>query len=186
MKILTSFGFIFNFHFMFTIFDVILIVLLAGFVFSGLFFGLIQTLGGLIGVIAGAYLAGHYFLSLAAWISGVTGIYNNIVKVVTFLLLFILINRIIGLLFYLLDKAFHLIAIIPFLKSINKLAGAIFGLLEGSLVLGLSLYILSKYQIGLWFTNALQSSKIAPKLIYIAKILLPLIPEVIKTLKGLI
>lgn len=170
---------------MFSLFDVILIVLLSGFVFFGLFFGLIHTFGALVGVVAGAWTAGHYFLSLASWFSNLTGIAHNSVKVIAFIFIFILINRLIGLIFYFINKIFHLISIIPFLKTINKLAGAILGLLEGCLVLGLSLYILSKYSISAWLNASLISSKIAPILIRIAKILLPLIPVAIRAIKGI-
>ena len=46
------------------IFDAILLIILAGFVFYGLFFGLIKTLGSLAGVIVGAFIASHFYLSV--------------------------------------------------------------------------------------------------------------------------
>ena len=45
------------------IFDIVLIVLLAGFVFSGLRKGLIRSLGRIIGLIIGAYVASHFYLT---------------------------------------------------------------------------------------------------------------------------
>jgi len=169
---------------MFTLFDVILIFLLSGFIFFGLFLGLIHTFGALVGVIFGAWAAGHYFLPFAGWISSITGISSNIINVIAFIGIFILVDRLIGLIFYILNKVFHLIAIIPFLKTINKLAGAVLGLFEGSLVIGLSLYILSKYSFSVWIDGALKTSKIAPILVKIARILLPLIPQMIRAVKG--
>lgn len=171
---------------MFSIFDAVLIVLLFGFIFFGLFMGLIQTFGALVGVVLGAWAAGHYFLPLAGWISGIIGFSNNTIKVIIFILLFILINQLIGFLFWVLNKIFHIIAVIPFLKTINRLAGAFLGLIEGSMVLGLILYIISKYSLGARIDNALKASKVAPKFITIARILLPLIPTTIKAVKGIL
>ncbi|MFC1613164.1 CvpA family protein [Patescibacteria group bacterium] len=169
---------------MLSFFDIILIILLSSFLTFGLFFGLIHTFGALVGVIFGSWVAGHYFLSIAGWISSITGFSHNAVNVIVFILLFILVNRLIALIFSLLDKLFDIIAIIPFLKSINKLAGAVLGLVQGALVLGLSLYILSKYSVGAWIEAPLKASVIAPKLIKVAKILLPFIPTAIKAIKG--
>lgn len=171
---------------MLSIFDVILIVLLFGFTLFGFFMGLIQTFGALVGVVVGAWTAGHYFLPLANWVSGIIGFSNNTIKVISFILLFIIINQFVGFLFWFLDKIFKIIAVIPFLKTINRLAGAFLGLVEGILVLGLSLYIMSKYSLGAFIDNGLKASKVAPKLIAAARILLPLIPAVIKAVKGIL
>ncbi|MFH0854492.1 MAG: CvpA family protein [bacterium] len=170
---------------MFSFFDVILLILLAGFVFFGLFLGLIKAIGEIIGIIAGAWVAGNYFLLLAGWITNLTGISHNIIKVGAFLFLFILVNRLIGLIFWILDKIFHILAIIPFLKTINRLAGAILGLFEGAMVLGLTIYILSKYSISAWLDGSLAVSKVAPVLVRVARILLPLIPAAIRAIKGI-
>jgi len=169
---------------MLSLFDAILIVLLSSFVAFGLFFGLIHTFGALLGVLFGAWVSGHYFLVISGWISNLTGFSHNAINVIVFILLFILVNRLVALIFSLLDKVFHIIAIIPFLKSINKLAGAVLGLVQGALVLGLILYILGKYSTGTWIEASLQSSVIAPQLIKVAKILLPFIPSAIKAIKG--
>ncbi|MFH1029882.1 MAG: CvpA family protein [bacterium] len=170
---------------MFLFFDVILLILLSGFIFLGLFLGLIEAFGALVGVIAGAWIAGHYFLSFANWITNLTGITHNIIYVGAFLFLFILFNRLIGLIFWVFNKLFHIIAIIPFLKTINRLAGAILGLFEGALVLGLALYILSKYSISAWVDGSLSASKVAPVLVRMARVLLPLIPATIRAIKGI-
>ncbi|MFH1192516.1 MAG: CvpA family protein [bacterium] len=170
---------------MLSIFDVILVVLLSSFVGLGLFFGLIHTIGALVGVILGSWIAGHYFLPISGWISNIIGFSHNAINAVVFIVIFILVVRLVALVFWLLDKLFHLIAIIPFLKTINHLAGAFLGLIEGCLVLGLSLYILGKYPFTARVEASLQSSVIAPVLIRVAKILLPFIPAAIKAVKGI-
>lgn len=169
------------------IFDVVLLIILAGFVFYGLFFGLIRTLGSLVGIVAGAWLASRYYLAVFDWAENLFFGYGNLGKVVCFILLFVIINRLIGFGFSLLNKAFNIIAIIPFLKTINRLAGAILGFIEGGLVLGLILYVAAKYSfIGSLFGDWLSGSQVAPFLLKFVNVLLPLLPEVLKKLQSLI
>ncbi len=170
-----------------TIFDIILIIILAGFTFSGLYFGLIRTFGSLLGVILGAWIASHYYLVVSEWIEPLFFGYNNLGKVMVFLILFGLINRLVCLLFVLLDRAFDFISIIPFLKTINRLVGAVLGFLEGALVLGLILYVASKYAIiGNWFGQWMIDSQMIPYLMKFNAMLLPLLPEMLKKLQSVI
>lgn len=165
------------------LFDLILLLILGGFVLYGLWFGIIHTLGVLVGTIAGAFLAARWYESVASWASFLFGGHENLAKVVCFLLLFVIINRLVGLVFWLVDKIFSFLKIIPFLSTINRLVGAVFGFLEGTLVLGLTLYVAERYPLGDWFINSLADSKIADYFITVGKILMPLLPEVVKQLK---
>ncbi|HOZ55838.1 MAG: Colicin V production protein [Parcubacteria group bacterium ADurb.Bin316] len=170
-----------------SIFDVVLLISLAGFVFYGLFFGLIRTFGTFTGVLVGAFLASRFYLSVAEWLDAFFFGYNNLGKVLVFILLFSLFNRLTGFVFYLLDRAFNIISIIPFLKTFNRLGGAILGFITGSLILGLILYVASRYAlIGYWFGDNLVDSKVAPFLLKMANLLLPLLPEVLKKVQSLI
>ena len=85
------------------------------------------------------------------------------------------------------DKAFNLIAIIPFMKSINHLAGGILGLLVGAIVLGLLIYVAAKYApTGTMVGNWLIDSKIAPTLLLIAKILMPILSGSLKNIQSIL
>ena len=169
------------------IIDVILTIILFGFVFYGLFFVLIKTLGSLVGVVVGAFIASHFYIIVFGWAENLFFGYNNLGKVICFMVLFAISNRLICLIFALLDKTFHIISIIPFLKTINRLAGAILGFIEGGLVLGLILYVVARYSfIGHWIGDWLAGSQLAPFLLKFANILLPLLPEVLKKIQGII
>jgi len=168
------------------LFDLILLLVLGGFVLYGLWFGLINTLGVLVGTIAGAFLAARWYEPVADWAGFIFGGHANLAKVVCFLILFVIINRLVGLLFWLIDKIFSFFKIIPFLSTINRLLGAVFGFLEGILVLGLTLFVAERYPLGDWFVNSLADSKVAHYLITVGKILMPLLPEVLRQLKSLI
>jgi len=172
---------------MLPIIDVILVVLLSGFIFYGLFFGLIRTFGAFMGVIVGAILASRLYLFAAGFIEPLFFGYNNLGKVLTFMVLFSIINRLVGLGFYLLEKIFNVISIIPFLKTINRLGGAILGFLTGALTIGLLLFVISRYTLldtflGIW----LKDSRLAPMFLKFNDLLLPLLPEVLKKLQSLI
>jgi uncharacterized membrane protein required for colicin V production len=169
------------------IFDIILLIILAGFVFYGLFFGLVRTLGTFLGVLVGAFIASHFYLQVFSWVESMAFGLNNLGKVVVFLILFSIANRLTGFVFGLIDRAFDIISIIPFLKTINRLAGAFLGFLAGGLILGLLLYVSARYAIiGNFFGDWLVNSQVAPPLIKFASVLTPLLPEVLKKLQSLI
>lgn len=170
-----------------TILDTILLIVLSGFVFYGLFFGLIRTLGTFFGVIVGAFVASHYYILVASWFEQFFFGYNNLGKVLVFLILFSLASRLTSFLFSILDRAFNIISIIPFLKTFNRLGGALLGFFTGGLILGLIIYVASKYAIiGTWVGSWLVDSQIAPFLLKFVDFLLPLLPEALKMVQGII
>lgn len=170
-----------------TFIDIILLILLGGFVLFGFWFGLIHTLGALFGVLVGAGLATRYFDVVAQWIHPYTGGPINVVRIVVFIILFILINRLVGFIFYVVDKTFRFATRMPFIAGINRLGGAIIGLVEGALVLGLILYFSEAYPISEAFvTMILERSQVAHYLLNVAKILMPLLPEAMKQLEAAI
>lgn len=172
---------------MVSLIDVILILIVAGFVFYGLFFGLIRMFGACVGVIIATVLASRFYLQVYGFLQPFLLGYQNLGKVISFLILFSLITKLVSFAFYLADKAFSFISIIPFLKTFNRVGGALFGLLVGSISVGLVLYVSSKYAVvDNWFGVWLVDSKVAPLLVDFAKVLLPLLPEMMKKIEGLI
>ena len=115
------------------------------------------------------------------------GGYDNIGKVACFIAIFIVSAWLIHIIFMLLDKTYNLLSIIPFMKSINRLAGGILGLLVGAIVLGLLIYVVAKYApAGTMVGNWLLGSKIAPTLLLVAKILMPLLSGSLKNIQSII
>ncbi len=164
------------------IFDIILLIILAGFVLYGLFFGLIRTLGSLIGLVAGLWLTLIFYLTVFGWVKNLFFGHELAGKIIVFIVLFTLINRLIGFIFALIDRTFDLISVIPFLKTINRLAGAALGFIEGGLVLGLVLLLLSQTASGTWFSN----SPVASFLISYTKAVMPLLPGLLNKLKEMV
>ena len=167
--------------------DVILLIILAGFVFYGLFFGFIRTLGLFVGVIIAAVLASRFYLPVAEWVDGLFFGYNNLGRVMVFIIVFTIINRLVGLAFYLVDRVFNIFTIIPGLKLLNRVAGAVIGFIAGSLFLGIMLYVISRYAIletflGHWLVG----SQVTSFFVGWVKIIIPFLPSMLKTLQSLI
>ena len=168
-------------------FDIILIVILGIFTFSGLSKGLIRLLGRLVGLIIGAYIASHYYLLVFSWGADFAKGHENIGKIVAFILLFIVVTRLIYLAFFLIEKFFNFIAIIPGSKYINNILGGLLGFIEGSLFLGLIIFVASRYTVVTNYVgHELTLSKVAPLLLHITNIAMPFLPAALKALQSVI
>ncbi|PIT88805.1 MAG: hypothetical protein COU29_00275 [Candidatus Magasanikbacteria bacterium CG10_big_fil_rev_8_21_14_0_10_36_32] len=164
-------------------FDLVVVIIIGGFGLFGLWFGLIHTLGSLAGTVLGVYLAARFYEPLAGWLMQFTGWSGNFSKVIMFILAFIIINRLVGLGFWFVDKILSIITRLPFIKSINRLLGLAFGLFEGALVLGIIFYFIAHFPLSEWFMTNLSESEIAPSLTKMASILWPLLPDALKTVQ---
>lgn len=169
-----------------TIFDLILILIIGFFVLNGLWFGLIQAIGSLVGVLIGAWAAGQYYIPVADWLSQYVSWGDQGVKVFAFIIIFIIVNRLVGFIFWIIGKIFKILTIIPFLNSINRLLGGLLGFFEGILVVGLLLYVASRYSFSVTLDDAMAASEVASWIIKSTALLLPLLPEALKLLKSVI
>ncbi|MFA6995163.1 MAG: CvpA family protein [Patescibacteria group bacterium] len=176
-----------------SIFDLSLLIVLGGFVLNGLSKGIIRLVGNVVGLVLGAYIASHYYLNFFdwfknwGWIQTWVTAHGSWSKIIAFIVLFVLATRLIGLFFTVIEKIFKFVAIIPGSKYLNNLLGAILGLLEGSLFLGLIIYVISRYTlITNFFGEQLINSTVAPFLLKIVNIVLPLLPSALTTLKSII
>lgn len=166
------------------LFDVALLIIIAGFALAGFMFGFIHTIGSLLGTVLGVYLASRYYAPVAAWLIDILGWGGNGIKVLMFVIAFILINRVIGFLFWAIDKSFNVVRVIPFVTTINRVAGLVFGALEGVITLGIIIYFIDKYPLSEKLMGMIASSEVAPYTLKVANILLPLIPQAMQMLKS--
>ncbi|TAK03697.1 CvpA family protein [Patescibacteria group bacterium] len=119
--------------------DVILIFIVGGFTMFGLFFGLVRTLGGLIGTIVGMVVASRLVgpvYDRFGWLMGGGGTG----KVVAFLIVFFVFGRIFGLGLWLLRTVFGWFAWIPLAGLVDRILGAAFGLIEGIVFVSVALF----------------------------------------------
>lgn len=174
-------------------FDIVLIIIVGLFAVNGLFKGLIKLLGNIAGLIVGAYISSHFYLNFYAfalkwdWLARWASSHENFAKILAFIILFALVTRLTALAFLIIEKIFNFIAIIPGSRYINNLLGAALGLLEGSLSVGLIIYVISRYTlISNFFGAQLTDSVVAPLLLKVVNIILPILPEALKALTAII
>jgi uncharacterized membrane protein required for colicin V production len=161
-------------------FTVILLVIFFGFIAAGFYFGLIHTIGAVIGAVAGVWIASHFYDQISPFIQFFM-IKGAVADVIAFIVILLVVSRLIGFVVHMLDQGFKIIKIIPFASSINRLGGALFGFVEAALVIGTILYVTSQFNVSPAVTDAINNTPFADLLMNIAKILLPLIPAALKT-----
>lgn len=153
--------------------DIILLICILGFAGAGAKDGFVQTSGRLIGAIIG-------FVAARAWSMKVAPVLAIIMpfgwaRLIAFVIIFIFITQLIGFIFKILDGAFRIISILPFLKSINALLGGIIGCLEGVLIIGGIIYLIKVYALDPTLVTWLNLSKISPYILGAFKALLGLL-----------
>src|SRR3989339_660303 len=103
--------------------DIVILIILAGFVWKGIRLGLIEAIGGIIGLFVGVFLASIYYEQAAAMLEDLTFGSYALAVIFGFLLIFIIVNRLIAFIFWIIGRIFNIIAIVPFLKTFNRLSG---------------------------------------------------------------
>jgi len=165
--------------------DLTLVIMLAGFVLAGLWFGVIHMIGSVLGVIIGALGAGHFYGQASDYLLPLVGGNDNLAKLLAFFGLFIVISRLVGFVFYFIEKLFNIVAIIPFLKTFNRLLGALLGLIEGTLILGLLVFFAGRFPYSESFASMLAESPIARAFNVVGSILAPLLPEAVRAIRTI-
>jgi len=165
-----------------TLFDLVLLLILLGFVWFGLWHGLIRTISGIVAFVLSLIIASRLYETLALKILPLLKDNFNLSRILSFLLIFFIAQAIIFFIFRALNKVFDF----SILKIFNRLAGALFGLVEGALIIGFILYFSSKLPLGVVWANFLETSIFAGILIGFSNILLPLLPKAIKQVQSLI
>lgn len=164
--------------------DFVFVMILIGFTLFGYWFGFIHTLGSLVGTLVGTFIASRWYEPAADWLVGITGWNENTSQVIIFIIVFFVVNRLVGFGFWIVDKLTSLFTSLPFIKGINSLLGAVVGLIEGAITIGLILYVIDKIPLSPVFMERLAQSRLAPHLVDLATVLLPLIPEALQQLES--
>lgn len=169
-----------------SIFDAVLIFLLVGFSVYGFLKGIIRMAGELAGYLIGIYIAGHYFIPFYNWTQSLYMGYENVGRLVSFLLLLFITRKLVVLAVVMIDKFFNILSIIPFLGIINRFAGAVFGFLSAGVVIGMLIYLASRYSLGFGFDKLLVDSSLAKFLLAFGEFVSPLLPAIFRELHSLL
>ncbi len=156
--------------------DLLLVIIVGAFVMFGLFFGFVRTLGSLVGSVLGIVLATRL---LEPAVSALGFFFNNntaVASVVLFILLFALISRAIGLVFWIIGKMFGILSWIPFAKTINRILGGVLGFVEGVIVVGVIIYFALKFLPDSTVSSWLSQSTVADYLLAVMSAMQALFP----------
>ncbi|HLC99466.1 MAG TPA: CvpA family protein [Patescibacteria group bacterium] len=161
-----------------TFLDYAIFLFLFVFVWTGFWGGFVRTLGSLVGLFIGVAVASHYYEKFAGYfrfffLAGMS-------TVSSFFFIVVIISKLTGFVFWIVDKIFKIFYVIPFVKMFNKLLGALLGFAEGALLIGVILLFASKITLFPAFTHAIEVSNLAKPLMFIANVFLPLFPEALK------
>lgn len=162
--------------------DVVLLVIIGAFVLFGFFFGLVHTLGSLIGSVVGIFLSTRLIDPAFNQFGFIFG-GGQVARIVLFIIIFFLVSRVIGILFWFLGKIFDVISFIPFARSLDRFLGGIFGFIEGILVIGILVFYAMQVLPEDTLLAALQTSAVAKYLVATASALQVLLPEGLKSAK---
>lgn len=151
----------------------------------GFFAGVFQSLGSILGVFLGYFVASRVSDILALGLEPLFFHRQAVAEAVAFILVFLLINRLIGLICWILAKAFQWLRIIPFVEVMNRVAGALLGFIEGMIVIGIILQSMARILPGNELVALADSSQLAQVLLEIASWYDFLLPSGMKTINLL-
>lgn len=157
------------------IIDTAFLVIIALFTLFGFWFGLIHTLGSVVGFFAGIFVASRLY---DYWDIGIG------LKIFLFVFIFLLIGRLVGLLFLILNKAFRLVKIIPFTSLINRILGAALGFVEGIFVVVGAVFIVHYYRLDGWLAF-IKDSDVVPFSLRLSKIIMPFLTKALQAVSFL-
>ena len=169
--------------------DLAIAIALVLFALIGFVRGFIKEIGALCGYFVSLWVAGQLYVQGASFlkpffvtwpIGGELASY-----VVSFLAIFFICQIVVGIVVQLADGLIKLFGFIPFLKTINRSGGAVVGLIEGLLVVGLVIFIIGKYPFSPDLDLQLKSSVLAPHMQGIGALLTPLLPDATKLMPSI-
>jgi len=126
-----------------SILDIILLVPIAWYTYKGFSKGLIIELATLVGLLLGIYIAGNFSFYTADFLRDKFDFHSQYMNIISFTITFIGVVILVMLFGKSLEKVVNLLM----LSFINKLAGAVFGMLKISFILSILIFILTTFGI---------------------------------------
>ena len=153
--------------------DIIILVILAVTAVGGFLKGLIKTVFSLVGLIVGIILAGRFYILLADRLTFISS--EDIARIVAFILIFLIVLIIAALLGFFFTRLFSAIL----LGWLNRLGGAAFGVILGSIFIAAILAVWAKYA----GAGSISDSAVATFLLDRFPLILTLLPAEFKTIR---
>ena len=143
------------------IFNAALVLLFALFVWRGFQRGAVATLAQVLSVIAGFLAARAWSVWLTKYLLLLMPGQLAWATLISYALVFIVVSGIVATILDLLAKVLRIVTSLPLISTINKLLGLIFGLLDGVIVLGAAIYLAIELRFHLLLLSWIQASGVA-------------------------
>jgi len=141
--------------------DILLALFLGWLTFLGYQRGFLQTVGHLIGAVGGFWVAKVWALPIANMIHLILPWNRGLIQIVVFIFIFFLADRFVSFLFWIVDKLFKIVTVLPFLSTIHGALGAVFGLFEGVFLIGSLSYVIITLRLNPSWMTWISDSRIA-------------------------
>ncbi len=155
-----------------TLLDIGILIWLAVSLISGLKMGFIYKSGTCIGFLIGLVLASRWTPFLAQeWDAG------PVFTAVIFLILLGLISKLFGLVAIAVNKLFKIVALLPFLKTFNRVFGGIISVFVTSFIISSGLFIADTFSDGGDVSDYIHQSDLAESTMKLSIFIQPLLSE---------
>lgn len=148
--------------------DIVIIVFLAIATIGGLRMGIVKAILSLAGIVVGIILAVRYYVPFSEQLTFISS--ETIAEIAAFAIILVGVLVIARLIAWLLERAASALMI----GWLNRIGGAIFGLVVGALLISTVLALWVKY---LGMADIIAESRLASILLYYLPFTLPLLPE---------
>ena len=173
--------------------DIVLGLILFFFFTLGFVYGFVHALGLVAGIIVGLWAANQYFQDVAGWVvelipfieESVPWLSGSAIEVISFVLIGSVTFKLVALAFEGFDHLIRVLYVIPFMKSINRVLGAIIGLSEAILMLSLLIHFTQQVDFIKDFTSSyIETSFIAEKLLAVGTFIAPILPNLLGYIRS--
>jgi uncharacterized membrane protein required for colicin V production len=163
------------------IIDVVLVCIVLVSAVLGFAFGFLHTLGSLIGALAGIFL-GSRISEGAADKFGFLGTGGG--QVTMFIIIFLVVSRLVGIVFWFAQKAWGVLAWIPLAGAADRILGLVIGIFEGIMIAGIIVFYAVQVLPEEALRFSLEHSFFAQLLLNSVSVLQLLLPEHLRVALG--
>lgn len=145
--------------------DILILVILGVFLLKGVLRGFLREVCSLLGLVLGVLLAFYLHLPLSQKMLDLFAWPSQLCIILSFVLIFLLTLLIFSLLGYVLNRFVKLVL----LGGVNRALGAVFGLMQGVVVLALILFALDMVELPRGLRPYYEKSQLAPPFVQLGR-----------------
>ncbi len=145
--------------------DIVILVILVIFLIKGIWRGLLKEVCSLLGLVLGGLFAFTFNQPVAEWLQASYGLPARLSVWGSFLVIFLLVIFLFGVVGFVLNRFVKLI----FLGGFNRLAGALFGIVQGVVIVSILLLALSSNLAPGWSRSRIAESQLAPPFVTLGR-----------------